>query len=170
MATRGGGSEWGVTTRLLLLAGLLGALALVLTKANSVVGAWRAFQANLFPPIATVTPTPIWTPVTTATPVPTINLCVLNIFHVNRLDPSITHPELGRVDADAKVIQKVPMTAPGQIKNVTWGCEGEGCGWTWQTGVDYSGSTATWVGKTNSAAPGEYKFKVEYEVLGPCPQ
>jgi hypothetical protein len=73
------------------------------------------------------------------------------------------------VDNDKKRIQMVPLSAPGTITDVKWTCAGEGCGFTWEMEVRLSGKSATWVGKTNSAAPGQYWFKVSYQVPGSCP-
>lgn len=84
---------------------------------------------------------------------------------IHHQDPSISHPELGFVDPDRKVVLKVPITvATGTIDAVRWHCAGQSCGWTWQLNVDgLNTSTAIWVGKTNSADPSDFTFDVDYK-------
>jgi hypothetical protein len=153
----GGSRQWSLTAKLLLLAGLLAAVALVLNRTAEVATA----MANLRRTVASVFAVP--------EPAKPVVSCELTVGPIDRLDPKITHPELGRVDDDKKVLQEVPLMAPGTITAVDWTCEGEGCGWTWPYDLRKSANSATWVGKTNSSAPGRYWFKVHYDVPGKCP-
>ncbi|MFN8544519.1 MAG: hypothetical protein U0807_09975 [Candidatus Binatia bacterium] len=153
----GGSRQWSLTAKLLLLAGLLAAVALVLNRTAEVATA----VANLRRTVANVFAAPELAKSAVS--------CEPTLGPINRLDPKITHPELGRVDDDKKVLQEVFLGAPGTITTVDWTCEGEGCGWTWPYDLRKSGNDATWVGKANSSAPGRYWFKVHYDALGSCP-
>ncbi len=57
----------------------------------------------------------------------------------------------------------VDLAAPGPITDVAFRAEGEGAGWTHQTALNITETTARWTGWSNSGAPAQLVFTIKYK-------